>query len=127
MSQFLCLSIPRCWCVTARSATCWPPSIRSWRRPARSSTGRFRAAQFTSPTLVKDYLRTQLAGFEHEVFAALFLDSQHGLIEYTELFRGTIDSAAVYPREVVKMARLRSFSRTTTPAKILSRARSTNR
>ncbi|WP_281301805.1 DNA repair protein RadC [Iodidimonas sp. MBR-14] len=63
-----------------------------------------RGALFTSPTLVKDYLRTKLAGFEYEVFAALFLDSQHRLIEYVELFRGTIDSAAVYPREVVKTA-----------------------
>ncbi|MDZ4348972.1 MAG: DNA repair protein RadC [Xanthomonadaceae bacterium] len=63
-----------------------------------------RGALFTSPTLVKDYLRTKLAGFEYEVFAALFLDSQHRLIEYAELFRGTIDSAAVYPREVVKTA-----------------------
>ena len=59
---------------------------------------------FTSPNTVKDYLRTKLAGFEHEVFAALFLDSQHRLIEYTELFRGTIDGASVYPREVVKEA-----------------------
>ncbi|HGP3147634.1 TPA: JAB domain-containing protein, partial [Pseudomonas aeruginosa] len=39
-----------------------------------------------------------------EVFAALFLDSQHRLLEYVELFRGTIDAAAVYPREVVKEA-----------------------
>ena len=45
-----------------------------------------RGAQFTSPTLVKDYLRTKLAGFEHEVFAALFLDTQHGLIEYAADF-----------------------------------------
>ncbi|MEN1776006.1 JAB domain-containing protein, partial [Pseudomonas aeruginosa] len=63
-----------------------------------------RGALFTSPELVKDYLRTKLAGFEHEVFAALFLDSQHRLLEYVELFRGTIDAAAVYPREVVKEA-----------------------
>ena len=63
-----------------------------------------RGTLFTSPALVKDYLRTKLAGFEYEVFAALFLDSQHRLIEYAELFRGTIDSAAVYPREVVKTA-----------------------
>ena len=61
-----------------------------------------RGTLFTSPALVKDYLRTKLASFEHEVFAALFLDSQHRLIEYFELFRGTIDAAAVYPREVVK-------------------------
>ena len=63
-----------------------------------------RGALFTSPALVRDYLRTKLAGFEHEVFAALFLDTQHRLIEYVELFRGTIDGASVYPREVVKEA-----------------------
>lgn len=63
-----------------------------------------RGALFTAPELVKDYLRTKLVGFEHEVFAALFLDSQHRLLEYVELFRGTIDQASVYPREVVKEA-----------------------
>ncbi|AVS74953.1 DNA repair protein RadC [Paracidovorax cattleyae] len=63
-----------------------------------------RGTVFTSPAMVKDYLRTKLAGFEHEVFAVLFLDSQHGLIEYVEMFRGTIDATAVYPREVVKAA-----------------------
>lgn len=63
-----------------------------------------RGALFTSPELVKDYLRTKLVGFEHEVFAVLFLDTKHRLIEYIELFRGTIDSASVYPREVVKEA-----------------------
>jgi len=63
-----------------------------------------RETLFTSPALVKDYLRTKLGGFEHEVFAALLLDSQHRLIEYVELFRGTIDSASVYPRELVKEA-----------------------
>src|SRR5690606_2523861 len=63
-----------------------------------------RGVSFTSPTLVKEYLVTKLSGFEHEVFAVLFLDSQHRLIEYSEMFRGTIDSASVYPREVVKEA-----------------------
>ncbi|HBN9817933.1 TPA: DNA repair protein RadC [Pseudomonas aeruginosa] len=63
-----------------------------------------RGALFTSPELVKDYLRTKLVGFEHEVFAALFLDTKHRLIEYAELFHGTIDQASVYPREVVKAA-----------------------
>ena len=63
-----------------------------------------RGAAFTSPDVVKDYLRAKLAGFEHEMFAALFLDNRHRLIEYIELFRGTIDSASVYPREVVKEA-----------------------
>ncbi|HBO9041988.1 DNA repair protein RadC [Pectobacterium polaris] len=63
-----------------------------------------RGASFSSPAAVKEYLRAKLAGFEHEVFAVLFLDTQHRLIEYSELFRGTIDSASVYPRELVKEA-----------------------
>ncbi|HBN8507571.1 RadC family protein [Pseudomonas aeruginosa] len=61
-------------------------------------------ALFTAPELVKDYLHAKLVGFEHEVFAVLFLDSKHRLIKYVELFRGTIDQASVYPREVVKEA-----------------------
>ena len=63
-----------------------------------------RGAEFTSPALVKEYLRNKLAGFEHEVFAVLFLDTRHRLIEYREMFHGTIDSASGYPREVVKEA-----------------------
>ena len=63
-----------------------------------------RGASFSSPVAVKEYLRAKLAGFEHEVFSVLFLDSQHRLIEYAEMFRGTIDSASVYPRELVKEA-----------------------
>ncbi len=63
-----------------------------------------RGASFTSPAVVKEYLSAKLAGYEHEVFAVLFLDTQHRLIEYAEMFRGTIDSASVYPRELVKEA-----------------------
>lgn len=63
-----------------------------------------RGDEFTSPAAVKDYLRAKLAGFEHEVFAVLFLDTRHRLIDYAEMFRGTIDSAEVHPREVVKEA-----------------------
>ena len=63
-----------------------------------------RGTSFTSPAAVKEYLRAKLAGFEHEVFAVLFLDTQHRLIEYVEMFHGTIDSASVYPRELVKEA-----------------------
>ncbi len=57
----------------------------------------------SSPKDVRDYLSLNLAGLPHEVFSALFLDNRHRVIAYEELFRGTIDSAAVYPREVVKM------------------------
>lgn len=63
-----------------------------------------RGETFTSPEAVKDYLRAKLAGYEQEVFAMLFLDTRHRLIEYVEMFRGTIDQASVYPREVVKEA-----------------------
>ncbi len=63
-----------------------------------------RGTAMTSPQTVRDFLRVKLGNFEHEVFAALFLDTRHRLIEYRELFRGTIDGAAVYPREVVKEA-----------------------
>ncbi|WP_313500242.1 RadC family protein [Stutzerimonas nitrititolerans] len=63
-----------------------------------------RGAPFNAPGIVKEYLGAKLAGLEHEVFAVLFLDNQHRLIEYIEMFRGTIDSASVYPREVVKEA-----------------------
>tara|TARA_R110002012_G_scaffold178236_2_gene343249 strand:+ start:8066 stop:8371 length:306 start_codon:yes stop_codon:yes gene_type:complete len=38
------------------------------------------------------------------VFSVLFLDSQHRVIRFEELFRGTIDAASVYPREVLKAA-----------------------
>jgi len=63
-----------------------------------------RGAELTSPAAVKKYLRIKLAGFEHEVFAVLFMDTRHRLIEYREMFRGTIDGASVYPRELVKEA-----------------------
>jgi len=61
-----------------------------------------RGDALSSPDSVRQYLSSQLAGRQHEVFCGLFLDNRHRVIEYTELFTGTIDSAAVYPREVVK-------------------------
>ncbi len=57
-----------------------------------------------SPDETKAYLSTQLRGYSYEVFACLFLDNQHRVIMLEEMFRGTIDSASVYPREVVKRA-----------------------
>ncbi len=58
----------------------------------------------TSPNATRDYLKLRLRGLAHEVFACLFLDNRHRVIEYQELFRGTIDGASVHPREVVKEA-----------------------
>ena len=57
---------------------------------------------FTDAKASKDYLTFKLAKYEKEVFAVMLLNTQHQLIEYRELFFGTIDSASIYPREVVK-------------------------
>lgn len=59
---------------------------------------------FESPAAVKDYVRLQLGGLPHEVFALMFLDARHHLIGLEEMFRGTLSQATVYPREVVKRA-----------------------
>ena len=56
----------------------------------------------TSPQASKDFVKLKLFAYEHEVFACLFLDNRNRLIVFDELFRGTIDSASVYPREVLK-------------------------
>lgn len=59
---------------------------------------------FTSSEATRDFLRFKLGNKEREVFAVMLLDNQHKLIDYQELFLGTIDAAAVYPREVAKLA-----------------------
>jgi DNA repair protein RadC len=56
----------------------------------------------TNSDLTRDYLRARLRDYTHEVFACLYLDNQHRVTAMEELFQGTIDGAAVYPREVVK-------------------------
>lgn len=58
----------------------------------------------SSPADTRRYLSARLKGYRHEVFAALFLDNQHRVLAYEELFQGTLDSCSVHPREVVKKA-----------------------
>lgn len=67
-----------------------------------------RGASLTSPTAVRDFLRLRLGTREFETFCCLFLDNRHRLIEFVELFRGTIDGASVHPREVAKEALARN-------------------
>ncbi len=57
-----------------------------------------------SPSETKDFLKLQLGGLAHEIFGVLWLDNQHRVIAFEELFRGTIDGASIYPREIVKSA-----------------------
>ncbi|HGO9723681.1 TPA: DNA repair protein RadC [Pseudomonas aeruginosa] len=63
-----------------------------------------RGRALTSPKEVFSHLQALLASYEHEVFALLMLDSRHRVLAFQELFRGTLDGASVYPREVVKIA-----------------------
>jgi len=58
----------------------------------------------TSPAQTRQYLHALLRDRPHEVFACLMLDNRNRVIAFRELFRGTIDGASVYPREVVKQA-----------------------
>lgn len=59
---------------------------------------------FEASEQAKDFIRLKLAEREHEVFACFFLNTKHRLIEYVEMFNGTINQSTVYPREVVKEA-----------------------
>lgn len=61
-------------------------------------------AALDTPEAVKHYLQLHLGAKKHEVFAVLFLDSQHRLLALEELFRGTLSQTSVYPREVVLRA-----------------------
>jgi len=56
----------------------------------------------TSSQATRDYLRAKFRNCQSEIFSCLFLNNQHHVVKLEELFRGTIDGAAVYPREVVK-------------------------
>ena len=56
------------------------------------------------PQAVKDYLRLKLVAEPNEVFAIVFMNSQHRVLAYEPMFKGTLDSTAVYPRVVVQRA-----------------------
>jgi len=63
-----------------------------------------RESVLASPADTRAYLAARLKAHPHEVFACLFLDNRHRVIAFEEMFRGTIDGAAVHPREVVRRA-----------------------
>jgi DNA repair protein RadC len=73
---------------------------RHFREPLRSSSA------LSAPDFTRRFLLAQLRDRPYEVFCGLFLDNRHRLIAFDELFRGTIDGASVYPREVVRQALL---------------------
>lgn len=61
-------------------------------------------ATFSNVDDVSVYLRSKLSHYKKEVFAVLMLDSQHQFLSYREMFFGTINAAAVYPREIAKQS-----------------------
>lgn len=65
-----------------------------------------RGTLFSDPSIAGNFFRDKLAGLQREVFAAVFLDTRHRLIEYAELFFGSVDGAEVHPRELVRQALL---------------------
>ena len=62
-----------------------------------------RGMALSDPRQVYDYLALRYGAFEHEFFGIFLLDIRYRLIEFRELFRGTIDGVTVHPREVVKL------------------------
>ncbi len=63
-----------------------------------------RGASFQDPAAASAFFCDKLRAYDREVFTAVFLDARHKLIEYDELFFGTIDGAEVHPRELVRLA-----------------------
>ena len=63
-----------------------------------------RGQALTSPEDTCAFLTAQLRDRPQEIFCCLYLDTRHRVLAFEELFRGTLDGAAVYPREVVKQA-----------------------
>jgi DNA repair protein RadC len=56
----------------------------------------------TNPEATKQFLLRALTNKKHEVFACLYLNNQHQILAFEELFQGTLDAASVYPREVLR-------------------------
>ncbi|MGH8219351.1 MAG: JAB domain-containing protein [Steroidobacteraceae bacterium] len=62
-----------------------------------------RGAVLQSPQKVGEYLTMRVGHLDYECFGVILLDQRHRIIDCVELFRGTIDGAAVYPREIIKL------------------------
>lgn len=69
-----------------------------------------RGDTISDPGVTRLFLKSKLRAYEREVFACLYLDNQHRLIQFEVLFFGTIDGASVHPREVVKQALVNNAS-----------------
>lgn len=62
----------------------------------------YRGQAMENPQIVQRYLNAKLRLYPYEVFSCLFLDNQHRLILFKELFYGSINEAPIYPRELLR-------------------------
>ncbi|HNR12849.1 MAG TPA: DNA repair protein RadC [Thermodesulfobacteriota bacterium] len=53
---------------------------------------------------VFEYLYHSMRGLQNEIFKVLFLDGKNRIIAIEDLFHGTLNASAVYPREVIREA-----------------------
>ena len=84
-----------------------------------------RGVQLCSPDDVRRCVMVELAPLEHEEFGIILLDNQNQLLHREILFRGTLNSVSVHPREVIKRVLKtppQSSLSTTTPAASLNPA-----
>ncbi len=63
-----------------------------------------------SPQAVTDYLTASLRDLKREVFKVIFLDKALKILGEKDMFFGTVDEAAVHPREVVREALFQNAS-----------------
>jgi DNA repair protein RadC len=68
------------------------------------AAGLERGDALTDPSCAGRYFSQRLRHYNHEVFAALFLDTRHRALGFEELFHGSLDGAEIHPREVVRRA-----------------------
>lgn len=57
-----------------------------------------------NPDAVREYLQVGMAGLRSEEIQVLFLDAKNTIIESEKLESGTVDQAAVYPRQIIEKA-----------------------
>ncbi|MCX5904572.1 MAG: DNA repair protein RadC [Proteobacteria bacterium] len=58
----------------------------------------------TNARAVYDYLTSSMRDLPEEVFKGIFLNNRNEVLEIVGLSRGTLDSAVLYPRDIVKRA-----------------------
>lgn len=57
-----------------------------------------------TPEMTREFLQSQLADAEREIFMAIFLDNKNRVLKHCHLFSGTLSHVEVHPREIVREA-----------------------